>query len=147
MIRADKGDTVKVQYTGKLADGTVFDTSPEEKPLHIIIGKGEVIPGFEEALEGMYMLEEKTVTMGSDKAYGPHDPKLSEQIRLDELPEGLQLQVGKQLEITAQTGNKLLVMVTGLADDTVTLDGNHPLAGKDLTFDIKLLAVDKKPAA
>ncbi|NIQ97589.1 MAG: peptidylprolyl isomerase [Desulfuromonadales bacterium] len=143
MIRADKGDTVTVHYTGRLKDGRVFDASPEDRPLRFIIGKAEVIPGFEEAIAGMYQLEEKTVAIPPEKAYGPREEQYIEEVPLADLPDDLQLTVGGQLEITAQNGDKLLVMVAGLDEKTVTLDGNHPLAGEDLVFDIRLLEVEK----
>jgi len=146
MIRAEKGDTVTVHYTGRLNDGRVFDASPEEQPLRFIIGKEEVIPGFEEAIEGMYKLEQKTVTIPPDKAYGLPEEQYIEELPLADLPDDLQLTVGGQLEITSQSGDRLLVMISDLSDETVTLDGNHPLAGKDLIFDVTLKDVQKAPA-
>lgn len=136
-----------VHYTGRLADGSLFDASPPDRPLRFVLGKGEVIAGFDEAVDGMYQLEEKTVTIPAEKAYGHSDPRYIEEIPLKDLPEGVTLQVGAQLEITAENGDRLLVMIGALGETTVTLDGNHPLAGKDLTFEIKLLQVQKKPAA
>lgn len=145
MIRADQGDTVKVKYTGRLNDGTVFDASPEDRPLHFIIGRGEVIPGFEEAVAGMYQGGKKTVTVTPDKAYGPHREDLVEQVERSLLPDDVPLQVGRQLEVTPEKGEKFMVMVTGLDDENVTLDGNHPLAGRELTFEIELVEVKKAP--
>lgn len=145
MIRADQGDIVKVQYTGRLADGTVFDASPADRPLHFIIGKEEVIPGFEAAVAGMYLGEKKSVTVPAEQAYGPHDVRYVDTIERSRLPAGLELEVGRQLEVTCEDDERLLLMVTDLTEATVTLDGNHPLAGKELHFDIELLAVDKKP--
>ena len=145
MIRATRMDTVKVHYTGRLADGTVFDRTTEDRPLHFIVGKGEVIAGFEEAVDGMYQGESKTVTIPCAKAYGASNPDHIEEIERDQLPDDLNLQVGKQLEITRQDGSSFRVMVTALTDQTVTLDANHPLAGKDLVFDITLEEVKKKP--
>lgn len=145
MIRAAQGDTVKVRYTGRLADGTVFDASPEDRPLHFIIGHGEVIPGFDEGVTGMFAGEAKTLTLPPEKAYGPHEAQYVEEVERALFPEGLDLQVGRQLEITAEAGNRLLVLVAALTDTSVTLDGNHPLAGKTLLFDVELLEV-KKPA-
>ncbi len=144
MFEAQSGDTVKVHYTGKLADGTVFDTSEGKRPLTFNIGKKEVIAGFEQACTGMVMGEEKTVTIPPCYAYGEQDAKLVEEIPLADLPDDLELRVGGQLEITGQDGNILLVMVTGLNETTVTLDGNHPLAGKELTFAIRMEEIEKK---
>jgi peptidylprolyl isomerase len=145
MIRADQGDIVKVHYTGRLADGTVFDASPAERPLHFIIGKQEVIPGFEAAVAGMYLGEKTSVSIPPEQAYGPHDERFVETVERSRLPAGLELQVGRQLEVTCEDDERLLLMVTALSETTVVLDANHPLAGRELHFDIELLAVDKKP--
>jgi peptidylprolyl isomerase len=145
MIRAMQGDTVKVRYTGRLADGTVFDASPAERPLRFILGKKEVIAGFETAVTGMYMGESRTVTIPPEQAYGPHEGQYVETVARGMLPAQVDPQPGQQLEITAQNGNKLLVLVAEVTDETVTLDGNHPLAGKELIFDIELLEVTKTP--
>jgi peptidylprolyl isomerase len=146
MIRADKGDIVKVNYTGRLADGTIFDASPADRPLHFIIGKEEVIPGFEAAVAGMYLGEQKRVIIPAEQAYGPHHERYYvDKVERSRLPAGLELQVGRQIEVTCADEERLLLLVTALTETTVTLDGNHPLAGKDLHFDIELLTVDKKP--
>ncbi len=144
MIRAAKQDTIKVHYTGKLIDGTIFDQSPEDRPLHFIIGKQEVIAGFEEAVEGMYQGESKTVTIPYDKAYGSSKPELLEQVDRSSIGDEVELHVGGQLQITNQDGSILVVMVREITDDQVTLDANHPLAGKDLVFEIELLEVNKQ---
>jgi len=144
MIKAALGDSVKVRYEGRLADGTVFDASTEDRPLHFILGRKEVIPGFEEAVVGMFQGETRTVIIPPEKAYGVHDPGLVEEIDRSTLPAGLNLRVGRQLEITGQRGDKLLVLIAGLTEDVVTLDGNHPLAGKKLVFDIEVLQVEKR---
>lgn len=143
MIRAAQGDTVKVRYTGRLADGTVFDASPDDRPLHFILGKGEVIPGFDEQITGMYAGESKTFTIPPEKAYGPHDPRYVEELPRSVFPADLPLVIGHQLEVTNEAGDRLLVMVADLSDQSVTLDGNHPLAGRNLTFDVELLEVKK----
>ncbi len=145
MTKAAKMDTVKVHYTGKLADGTVFDQSPADRPLHFIIGKQEVITGFEEAVEGMAQGECKTVTIPCDKAYGISKPELFEEIDRSLIDDKVSLQVGRQLEITNQDDSIFHVMVTSMTESKVTLDANHPLAGKELTFDIELLEVIKQP--
>jgi peptidylprolyl isomerase len=143
MIRAAEQDTVKVEYVGRLSDGTIFDASPEDRPLLFIIGRKEVIPGFEEAVEGMYQGESKTITIPCAKAYGTSDPELFEQIDRSTIGQDVELQVGGQLEITNHDGSVFYVMVKEFTEDQVTLDANHPLADKDLTFDIKLLEVKK----
>ena len=144
MIRAAKQDTVKVHYSGRLSDGTVFDQSPEDRPLQFIVGKQELIAGFEEAVEGMYQGESKTVTIPCDKAYGSSKPELLEQIDRSAIGDEVELHVGGQLQITKQDGSILVVMVREITDDQVTLDANHPLAGKDLVFEINLLDVNKQ---
>lgn len=143
MFNAAVGDTVKVHYTGKLSDGTVFDTSEDKAPLNFILGRKEVIPGFEEAVIGMVMGEKKTVAISPDKAYGEKRKELVETVERDTLPADLDLRVGGQLEVTRQDGSVFHVMVTGLEEDTVTLDANHPLAGKDLIFEIAMLEIKK----
>jgi peptidylprolyl isomerase len=143
MIRAAKQDTVKVDYIGRLIDGTVFDQSPKDRPLHFIIGRQEVIIGFEEAVEDMYQGEIKTVTIPCEKAYGSSKPELLEQVDRSLFDKQVELQVGGQLEITNHDGSVFYVMVTAMTEDQVTLDANHPLAGKDLIFEIKLLEVSK----
>jgi len=143
MIRAAEQDTVKVEYTGKLSDGTIFDASPDDRPLLFIIGRKEVIPGFEEAVEGMYQGESKTVIIPCDKAYGVSDPELFEKIDRNTIKEDVALQVGGQLEVTNHDGSVFYVMVKDLTEEEITLDANHPLAGQDLTFEIKLLEVKK----
>lgn len=144
MIRAARMDTVKVHYTGRLEDGTVFDQSPEDRPLQFIIGRKEVIAGFDEAVEGMYQGESKSVTVPCDKAYGKSKPELLETVERSILPGKVDLQVGGQLEITNHDNTTFRLMIRDLTESHVTLDANHPLADKDLTFDIELLEV-KKP--
>jgi peptidylprolyl isomerase len=143
MIRAAKQDTVKVHYTGRLNDGTVFDRSTDDRPLHFILGRQEVIAGFEDAVDGMYQGESKTVTIPCEKAYGISKPELLEQVDRRIIGKDVELQIGGQLEITNHDGSILHVMVRELTADLVTLDANHPLADKDLTFEIKLLEVKK----
>jgi peptidylprolyl isomerase len=147
MIRAAKQDIVKVHYIGRLADGTIFDQSPENRPLHFIIGRQEVIAGFDAAVEGMYQGESKTFTIPCEKAYGKSNPELLERIERGVIGNEVDLQVGGQLEVTNHDGSVFRVMIKELTADQVTLDANHPLADKDLTFDITLLEVRKAPPA
>jgi len=144
MYYAAEGDTVKVHYTGKLSDGTVFDTSEDKAPLSFIVGKKEVIPGFEEAAVGMVVGEKKTVSIAPEKAYGDSRENLVETVERGALPPDLDLRLGGQLEVTRQDGSIFHVVVTALDQDAVTLDANHPLAGKELEFDIAMLEI-KKP--
>ena len=145
MIRAAHNNTVTVKYTGQLSDGTIFDASPENKPLSFIIGREEVIKGFEAAVLGMAQGETKTVVIEPDQAYGEPNPALIEEINRADLPESLELTEGGQLEITQGNGSILRLMINNVTEETVTLDANHPLAGKALTFVIELLEVDTAP--
>lgn len=144
MFYAAKDDTVKVHYTGKLPDGTIFDTSTDKAPLQFIIGRQEVIPGFEEAVMGMVMGEQKTATVPADQAYGASREDLVEEIPRADLPEDIDPRVGAQLEVTRQDGSIFHVMVVDVGESTVTLDANHPLAGRDLIFELELLEIKKK---
>lgn len=141
MAQAKKGDLVKVHYTGKLEDGTEFDSSVEKEPLEFTIGNGEVIPGFELAVSGMSPGESKTVTIPSEQAYGPHQEGMVAVLERKDVPADLELTVGNQLEVSQEGGDSFLVLVTELSETTVTLDANHPLAGKPLVFEITLLEV------
>ncbi len=145
MFKAASGDTVKVHYTGKLTDGTLFDTSTDKDPLMFIVGKHEVIQGFEEAVTGMVVGEKKQVVISPEKAYGPSKPELCETLALADLPEHIQPKVGGQLEITRHNNTAFYVMITEVTDTHVTLDANHPLAGKDLVFDIEMLEITQNP--
>jgi peptidylprolyl isomerase len=143
MLKADAGDTVKVNYLGRLTDGTVFDSSEGKPPLHFIIGRQEVIEGFDQAVVGMVDGEKKTVTVPFSQAYGPHHVKLVEEVDRKLLPADLELTVGGQLEVTREDGEIMHFFINALTDTTVTLDANHPLAGKDLVFDIEMLEIQK----
>ena len=145
MIRAAKNDTVKVSYTGSLTDGTLFDQSPDDRPLMFIVGRQEVIAGFEEAVEGMYQGESKKVSIPCDKAYGESKPELIETVDRSLIGDDVELQVGGQLEITNHDDSKFAVMVREVTESQVILDANHPLAGQELVFDIELLEVTKQP--
>jgi len=146
MIKAAAGDTVKVQYTGRLADGTVFDASRSDRPLHFILGKNEVIAGFDAAVQGMYQGESKTVTVPPEEAYGPHDERWVETVDRALFPAGLELEPGRTVEVTRDSGEAFQLRVVACDARQVTVDGNHPLAGQALTFEIELLAVDKQQA-
>jgi len=144
--KAKVGDTVTVNYTLTLEDGTVYDTSHGGEPLQFTLGKSEVISGFEEAVIGMRAGDSKTVTIPPEKAYGPHRPELVGAISRSKLPEGLEPVVGQELNTTRQDGAPLTVVVVEVNEDTVTLDANPPLAGKTLTFTVQLVALEENPA-
>jgi FKBP-type peptidyl-prolyl cis-trans isomerase 2 len=141
MAQAKQGDTVQVNYTGKLQDGTVFDTSLDRGPLKFTLGKGQLIQGFEQAVLGMSRGEKKTVVIKPDQAYGPHREESVVEVNRKYLPADLDPRVGQRLEITQEDDQIVLVTVTGASETSITLDANHPLAGKDLTFDLELVEI------
>jgi len=138
MAEAKTGDTVKVHYTGKLDDDTVFDTSSGREPLEFKIGEGKVIPDFEQAVLGMNPGDTKNIHIPSERAYGPHHKEMVMEVDRGEFPEDLKPEVNQRLQVRQQNGDVFAVTVTDVSESKVTLDGNHPLAGKDLNFDIQL---------
>ncbi|MEB3357120.1 MAG: peptidylprolyl isomerase [Synechococcales bacterium] len=143
MAQAQQGDKVLVHYTGKLEDGTVFDTSDNRDPLQFSIGSGNVIPGFEAAVIGMSPGDSKTTTIPSAQAYGPYREDMVVQIDRQQVPSEIPLEIGQRLQIQQQGGQAIPVTITAMSDAAVTLDANHPLAGENLTFDIKLVDLEK----
>lgn len=141
MAQAKVGDTVRVHYTGRLEDGTTFDSSLNRDPIEFTLGLGQLIPGFEQAIIGMEPGESKTTTIPADQAFGPRREDMMLEIDREHVPPGMDLQVGQQLEISQADGQVLLVTVAEVTESKVTLDANHPLAGQDLTFDIQLLEI------
>lgn len=141
MSQAKAGDTVKVHYTGKLDDGTIFDSSKNRDPLEFKIGDGKIIPGFEKAVTGMAVDEEKTIKLMPEEAYGPHRAELIAKVPKKEIPENLVLQIGQQLKINQKDNPPIIATIVAVTDAEVTLDANHPLAGKDLTFELKLVKI------
>ncbi len=149
MAQAKAGDKVRVDYTGRLEDGSVFDSSEcadsecgcESGPLEFTIGEGNVIPGFERAVIGMAVGEEKTVNIAVADAYGERMEQMVAQVPRGDLPADLTPEVGMQLEVTQEDGHHFPVLITEVTDSTVTLDANHPLAGRALTFDLRLVEI------
>ena len=139
--KAKNGDTVKVHYTGKLEDDTVFGTSADSEPPQFEIGAGQIIKGFEQAILGMEAGETKTTIVEAENAYGPHRKEMVLEVERNRLPEDIEPKVGDQLQINQQENQPVLVTVTEVTDMQVILDANHPLAGKDLTFDIELVEI------
>lgn len=139
MAGAQQGDTVKVHYTGKLEDGSVFDSSLQRDPLEFTIGEGQIIPGFEKAVVGMEAGQNKTVQVESAEAYGPRYEEMVQVVERTQIPDNISLEVGAQLQANHPQGGPIILTVTDLSDSEVTLDANHPLAGKDLTFEIELV--------
>ncbi len=141
MAQAQEGDTVQVEYTGKLPDGSVFDSSGEGEPLQFRIGEGEVISGFERAVRGMEPGETKTTTLPVDEAYGPRREDLVLNVNRDQLPQDMNFEPGQRLQVVQADGTAFMVTVKSVSESAIILDANHPLAGKDLTFDIKLVRI------
>lgn len=141
MTQAKDGDNVTIHYTGKLSDGTVFDSSEGADPLPVSLGSGQVIVGFEEAILGMAVGDSKTVTIPQDKAYGPyHDEKVIV-FPVEQIPEDIEPEIGMHLQLQHQDGQPFTVHVTEVTEEHVKLDANPPLAGQDLTFDIELVSI------
>ncbi|HVE73130.1 MAG TPA: peptidylprolyl isomerase [Thermoanaerobaculia bacterium] len=142
MTHAKRGDTVHVHYTGTLDDGTQFDTSVGNEPIVFTIGAGQVIPGFEDAIEGMQTGEKKTEHIAVDNAYGAHREELVFTVSRDQMPEGADVEVGDMLRVGFPDGSNAAVQVAAIDDQSVTLDANHPLAGKALTFELELVSIE-----
>ena len=136
-----QGDTVKVHYTGRLDNGKVFDTSAEQDPLQFKVGGHEVIPGFEQAVLGMSVGDSRTTKISASRAYGPRRKDLVIEVDRKNIDDDTNIEIGQRLKIKQPDGKEFIVEVTGVQDSTVTLDANHPLAGKDLTFDIDLVDI------
>jgi len=136
-----KGDVVRVHYKGTLADGSIFDQSRPDRPLVFSAGAGQMIPGFDNAVLGMKLNETKTVTIPAAEAYGPRNESLIKEVPKAELPPGFTPAVGAPAPFTDDEGRQRRGMVTEIGDDTITVDGNHPLAGKDLTFEITVVGI------
>lgn len=141
MTQATHGNTVKIHYTGRLEDGTVFDSSVDREPLEFTIGGGGIIPGFEQAVMGMALGESKTTTIAPESAYGPYRPEMVLKVERTQIPDDVPLSVGQQMQIRQPDGSAVPVIVTEMSEGDVTLDGNHPLAGESLVFDIELVEI------
>ncbi|HNP63352.1 MAG TPA: peptidylprolyl isomerase [Woeseiaceae bacterium] len=141
MSQAKSGDTVKIHYTGTLADGTQFDSSAGRDPLEFALGSGQVIPGFDSAVDGMAVGDSKTVDIPPEEAYGQRHEQLIQQVPKSALPEEMEPEAGMQLQSQSPDGQIMNLVVTEVAEETITVDGNHPLAGQTLTFDIELVAI------
>ncbi len=142
----NKGDKVQVHYTGTLSDGSTFDSSEGREPLLFEAGAGDVIPGFENAVIGMKMDQEKTFTISSQDAYGPVNAQMVIEIPRERLPPKPEPQVGMQLMMGGPNGERMPALIVKVGTDKVTLDLNHPLAGKDLTFKVKVVGINNPDA-
>ena len=136
------GSTVKVEYTGSFENGTIFDSSGiQGQPLEFKAGSGQMIKGFDHAVIGMKIGEEKTVTLGPEEAYGSHNPKLVATIPKEELPEGKPVKPGMMILVGSQDGQQMPALITEVNENNFTIDLNHPLAGKALVFKIKVVDI------
>jgi peptidylprolyl isomerase len=142
MTEVKNGDTVRIHYTGTLTDGSVFDSSEGRDPLQFTAGAGQVIPGMDEEMAGMKVGEKKTLNIPCEKAYGPLNPAARQAIPREGIPDDIPLEIGTQLQMQSPDGQVLPVTVVEVDEATVTLDANHPLAGKDLTFEIELVSIN-----
>ena len=141
MANTKTGDTVKIHYTGSLSDGEIFDSSKDRDPMQFTIGSGQVIPGFDEGVQDMEPGDKKTITIDAQNAYGPVNPELVQKINKTEFKEDMKLEKGSRMQLNNGQGQTMVVTVADMDENSVTLDGNHPLAGKDLTFEIELVEI------
>lgn len=141
MSQAKQGDTVRIHYTGSLSDGSVFDSSEGREPLEFTLGEGQVIPGFDAAVEGLSVGDKTVTEIPCDQAYGPIDPSARQDVPRTQIPPEIPLEKGLQLQMQSPEGQVIPVTVVEISEETVTLDANHFLAGKDLTFAIELVSI------
>ena len=141
MTQAKHGDTVKIHYTGTLEDGTIFDSSKDREALQFKIGENQVIQGFEKGIIGMHLDEQKTIAIPSDEAYGPDRKEMVLLLTKNQFPENIQPKTGQQLQLKHTNGQTMIALVTQVSESNVTLDMNHPLAGKNLIFDIQIIEI------
>lgn len=141
MPQAKQGDTVAVHYTGRLDDGTEFDSSRKGEPIEFEVGSGSVIEGFDRAVEGMEVGERREFRLEPNEAYGPRRDDLEVQVSRDRLPDGMRPEVGAMLSVQVTPDQQAVARIAGVGERDVTLDLNHPLAGQALSFDIELVEI------
>jgi peptidylprolyl isomerase len=141
MQKPQAGDTVRVHYTGTLEDGTQFDSSRGAEPLEFAMGRGQLISGFESAVAGLAPGEAVTVTLAPEDAYGDSNAEMIQEVPRRMMPEGVELEPGMVLQGRSDEGRVNNFTIVSLTEETVTLDANHPLAGKSLTFEIELIEI------
>lgn len=142
MSQAKQGDTVRIHYKGTLADGSVFDSSEGRDPLEFAVGSGMIIPGLDKAITGMAVGDKKVVEVPFAEAYGAVNPDNRQAVPRDQLPDNIPMEVGTQLQMQGPNGQAMIVTIAEVAETEVTLDANHALAGKDLTFAIEMVGID-----
>ena len=141
MSQVKENNTVKVNYTGKLSDGQVFDSSEGKEPIEFTLGQGRLIPGFEKGLIDMELNEKKTITIPKEEAYGEVNKDLIQEVKKSELPQEMAPEVGMGLVSKSPDGQEMNLLVVEVRDETIVIDGNHPLAGKDLVFDLEVIEI------
>ena len=141
MIQVRENNTVKVHYVGKLSDGQVFDTSEGKEPLEFTLGQGKLIPGFEKGLIDMKLNEKKTITISQEEAYGESRQDLIQEVDKSQLPEDITPEVGMGLVSKSSDGNEMNLLIVEVKEATIVIDGNHPLAGKELIFDLEVVDI------
>lgn len=141
MSKVKENDTVKVHYTGKLANGEVFDSSADRDPIEFTLGEGQIIPGFEKGIVDMAVEEQKTITVPVEEAYGERREELIQEVPKDQLPPEIKPEVGMALMSRTPEGQELRVTVAEVKDNSIMIDANHPLAGEELTFEVQLVEI------
>lgn len=141
MNQAKQGDTVRIHYTGKLEDGTVLESSRDRKPFELVLGTGQVISGLEQAVQGMEPGESKSVHIPVQEAFGVRADDMVLTLDRDKLAPELTPTIGQEVTLNSQDGRPIPAVITDVNDASVTVDANHPLAGKDLVFDVELLEI------
>jgi peptidylprolyl isomerase len=141
MAKAKLGDTVKVHYTGKFEDGSIFDSSINGNPLEFTLGLGHVIPGFDNAVIGMEPDEKKSFKVEPEEGYGNYSNDLAFEIDKSRIPDDLKPEIGMDIVITNETGEKTNFTIIDVKEDSIIIDANHPLAGQILNFDIQLMDI------
>jgi FKBP-type peptidyl-prolyl cis-trans isomerase 2 len=140
-MAVQSGNTIKIHYHGKLPDGTTFDSSAGRSPLEFTVGSGQVIKGFDDGVQGMSVGDKKTIEIPYVDAYGPEDPSMIIDFPVERLPEDMKPEIGMQLNMNNAEGQQFPVVITGITEENIILNANHPLAGKDLIFDLELVEI------
>ncbi len=143
-MTAQHNDTVSIHYTGKFDDGTVFDSSIGHDPLEFTVGAGQVIPGFEEGVVGMKANDRKNISIAPDMAYGEYHDSLLVEVPKNSIPDEIELQVGMPLQMENNEGKSFIVVIKEITNDSVKLDANHPMAGKNLNFELELVKIERQ---
>jgi peptidylprolyl isomerase len=142
MKQAKNGDTVKVHYTGRLDDGTIFDSSEGKDPLQFTIGEGQLLQAFEQGVTGLAEGDKKNLQLTAQQGYGLKQNKLIGKLPLEALPEGLTPEIGMRLQMKTPEDQVIILKIVEMSDNDITVDANHELAGEDLNFEIELVAIE-----